>query len=323
MSSLLSNSSFFYYLNGGLMEIQKRMGSRPGAGYWQKQAQKDQAELKRRLDYYMKFQGSFEPEQYWPTLAEIDLPGKLKTYYFDLLKSSRYFPKDLQLRVHFGDNTERFEQPTLVKTRPISEPNQGNILLRFNAIRHFHFVEDRIPYEKKKNILFGRGHLSRQKPDRLAFYEKHFDHPLCDLGQINKGTTHDQWYKPKVSIGYHLEHKFVLCLEGVDVASNLKWVMSSNSIALMPVPKRESWFMEGELVAGKHFIAVADDFSDVEQQIEYYLQHPEEANQIIKNAQEYVKRFQNPAREKLLGLLVLDRYFHQSGQKESLFPELL
>ena len=83
------------------MEIQKRMGVRPGSGYWKRLSQKDQAELKRRLDYYMKFQGSFEPEIYWPTLAEIDLPGKLKTYYFHLLKSSRYFPKDLQLRIHF------------------------------------------------------------------------------------------------------------------------------------------------------------------------------------------------------------------------------
>ena len=40
------------------------------------------------------------------------------------------------------------------------------------------------------------------------------------------------------------KHKFILCIEGNDVASNLKWVMSSNSVAVMPKPKFESWFME-------------------------------------------------------------------------------
>ena len=40
----------------------------------------------------------------------------------------------------------------------------------------------------------------------------------------------------KVSIDYHLKHKFILCIEGNDVASNLKWVMSSNSVAVMPKP---------------------------------------------------------------------------------------
>ena len=54
-----------------------------------------------------------------------------------------------------------------------------------------------------------------------------------------------------------------MCVEGVDVATNLKWVMSSNSIAVMPKPKIESWFMENMLIPEKHYIEIKEDYSDV------------------------------------------------------------
>ena len=39
-----------------------------------------------------------------------------------------------------------------------------------------------------------------------------------------------------LTIREHLDYKFIMALEGNDVASNLKWVMSSNSIAVMTRP---------------------------------------------------------------------------------------
>ena len=53
----------------------------------------------------------------------------------------------------------------------------------------------------------------------------------------------------------------ILKKEGVDVATNLKWVMSSNSIAVMPRPKIESWFMENKLIPEKHYIEIKEDLS--------------------------------------------------------------
>ena len=80
----------------------------------------------------------------------------------------------------------------------------------------------------------------------------HFNNNLCDLGAINKDTPYTEWLKNKISIEDHLKYKFIMCVEGVDVATNLKWVMSSNSIAVMPKPKIESWFMESKLIPNKH-----------------------------------------------------------------------
>ena len=107
-----------------------------------------------------------------------------------------------------------------------------------------------------------------------------------------------------------------MCVEGVDVATNLKWVMSSNSIAIMPRPKIESWFMENKLIPEKHYIEIKDDYSDLESKIKYYVKKPEKCKIIIKNANQYVSQFKNKSREDLISLLVIEKYFHFTGQQE-------
>ena len=100
-----------------------------------------------------------------------------------------------------------------------------------------------------------------------------------------------------------------MSLEGNDVASNLKWVMSSNSIAVTPRLTQETWFMEGTLKPNYQYIEVKDDFSDLEERLNYYIEHPDEAEAIICHAHEYVELFRDRKREKLVSLLVLKKYF--------------
>jgi glycosyltransferase involved in cell wall biosynthesis len=111
------------------------------------------------------------------------------------------------------------------------------------------------------------------------------------------------------TIKVHLDYKFIMAIEGNDVASNLSWVMSSNSVAVMPRPTYETWFMEGRLIPNYHYIEVKPDFSDVEERLNYYIQHPEEAEEIIRNAHAYVDQFRDEERERLISLHVLDKYF--------------
>lgn len=143
----------------------------------------------------------------------------------------------------------------------------------------------------------------------------YMDHPMCDCGVVGKDEgVPDAWMTPKKTIRQHLDYKFIMALEGNDVASNLKWVMSSNSIAVMPRPTCETWFMEGKLIPNYHYIEIKPDFTDLEERLKYYIEHPEAAQQIIEHAHEYVAQFRNPRREKLISLLVLDKYFRMTGQ---------
>ena len=119
---------------------------------------------------------------------------------------------------------------------------------------------------------------------------------------------------PFMTISDQLQNKFIFSIEGNDVATNVKWSMSSNSLLVMAKPKYETWFMEGRLVPSVHYVEVKDDYSDLEEKIDYYLTHPSEAEEIINNAKQYVAQFQDASVEDWLGLKVLERYLQQSGQ---------
>jgi hypothetical protein len=134
-------------------------------------------------------------------------------------------------------------------------------------------------------------------------------HPIVDAASTNRSERHPEWQQQKLTIWDHLDYKFIMSLEGNDVASNLKWVMSSNSIAVTPRLRRETWFMEGTLIPDYHYIEVRDDFSDLEERLRYYIDHPDEAEAIIRHAHEFVSQFKNRQREQLISLLVLKKYF--------------
>ena len=95
--------------------------------------------------------------------------------------------------------------------------------------------------------------------------------------------------------------------------------MSSNSIAVMPKPKFESWLMEGKLKPNFHYILIKDDFSDLEERLNYYIKNESEAKNIIINANKYIEQFQNKKKEDLISLLILEKYFHYSSQMNSIF----
>ena len=71
--------------------------------------------------------------------------------------------------------------------------------------------------------------------------------------------------------------------------------------------------MEGTLRPNYHYIEVKDDFSDLEERLTYYIEHPEEAEAIIQHAHEYVAQFQDQERERLISLLVLQKYFEMTS----------
>lgn len=139
---------------------------------------------------------------------------------------------------------------------------------------------------------------------------------MCNIGQINRDTCdeHPELVKEYLTIPQQLEYKFVCCIEGNDVATNLKWVMASNSLAVMPRPTYETWFMEGRLIGGYHYVEIKKDYSDLIEKMEYYIRHPEEAERIIEHAHEYVRQFMNPKQEAVISLLVMQKYFYRTKQ---------
>lgn len=265
-------------------------------------------EWQERIAYYCKIAAPFFLED-GESLSEFRSRRK-NAYFFDLYPHIRAFPNEVCFKVMFGDVVTVPDQPSFVKSRPIHGDNRNSVLMKLDAVRHFMFVNDRQPFRSKRSGLTWRGrlHLDVAKERRLDFLQQFSSHQRFDIGHINGGDLYPEYRKPRMSIDEQLQFKYILSLEGVDVATNLKWIMSSNSLCFSQSLKYETWYMEGRLQPGVHFVEIADDFSDVEEKIDYYERHPEEAEQIIANANAYTKQFLDRDTEDLLAHYVIKRY---------------
>lgn len=238
-----------------------------------------------------------------------------KVYYFDLHEIMRWFNRDLRIGYIPGDVYFDSKFPAIVKSRLLGNASSNSVVLKLDKLRHFMFVKDDIPFVNKKNMVIFRGKI-RQSRMRYKFMEMYFSSNICDCGIVGKNEGFpEKWMVSKKTIREHLEYKFIMALEGNDVASNLKWVMSSNSIAVMTHPTCETWFMEGRLIPDYHYICINDDLSNLEEKVTYYINHPDKAEEIIAHAHEYVAQFFDEERERLISLMVADKYFRMTGQK--------
>ena len=276
---------------------------------------KDKEYIEQRVNYYNKLSSEVKLPASAIQLSEHKM-SKQKVYFFDTYQYTRWFNDSFQWGFCPGDVTYVPEYPSIVKSRPLIDNNENSVVMKLDKVRHFIFVNDRKAFTEKKNMAIFRGKV-KGKPSRKLFMEMYFSHPMCDLGDVSKNTNDPvEWRTEKKTINEHLDYKFIMALEGIDVASNLKWIMSSNSIAVMPKPTCETWFMEGTLIPDYHYIEIKPDFSDLERRLNYYIEHVDKSLEIIKHAHEFVEQFKDKRRENLISLLVLDKYFRVTGQKE-------
>ena len=260
---------------------------------------------KSEIDYYCKIKQPVSLEK-GIKVRDINLL-KNSGYTYDLYTILYPFREELSFNFIPGDVTTVPEYPAFVKSRPIDGKNENSVLLPLDSQRHFRFVNDRIRYADKLDGVVWRG----------AAYQEHrqrFLESCSGLSFINAGNTAVQkngnvsFAKPQMSIKEQLKYKFVLSLEGNDVATNLKWIMSSNSVCIMPRPKYETWYKEGTLIPNYHYIEVLDDYSNIKEIYEEYLKNEKECHSIIKNANNFVGEFLNYDQRLMTSRLVVSRY---------------
>lgn len=271
-----------------------------------------------RVEYYNRLTPqTHDLPQSCPTLGEQRLSTRTyqKAYFFDSYEYTRWFDTSLRWSYLFGDVITVPELPSIVKSRPIADDlsNANSVVLNLDKNRHFTFLDDTLDFEKKLDLTIFRGHINN-KQNRIDFVRKFIDNPRFDVGEMTGNPKFPySWHKPKISLYDHLRYKFIMALEGRDVASNLKWIMSSNSLAVMPRPKYETWFMEGTLKPDYHYVEVREDYADVEEKMDYYIAHPDMARRITENANRYIEQFLDSHREDLISLAVLEKYFNTVG----------
>jgi len=251
-----------------------------------------------RVRYYNRMSPGWDAAAARPIRS---IPLKHSYYYYDLKIAAKHFGADRRLRFLFGDVTEVPSEPAIVKSRPIGGDNANSIVMKLDRLRHFYLPTDERRFEDKKPWAVWRG--SAINPARARLVKRFAAHPRHDVG-----------FKPFLSVREQLAYRYVISIEGIDVATNLKWIMASQSLCMMPKPQFETWFMEGRLEPGLHYVELRDDFADLEEKVAYYNSNTEAARTIIANANRHVDQFRRPDRERLASLLVLQKYFECTGQ---------
>lgn len=265
---------------------------------------------KQRLTHYMKLTAPFSlPE---PTCTSVPL-FKKTAYSYDFWRCLGRPEPGRRFRVQFGDVREVPKVPTFVKSRPICHNNETSVLLPLEMERHFHFPTDPFHWEQKKDMAIFRG--ACHQPWRKRFLHATRNSRLVNAGDTSQSVDTTQYQKPFMRPQRQMQFKFIISLEGNDVASNLKWAMNSNSVVIMPNPKFETWFCESFLEPNVHYLKVADDLSDVDEVIEHALENRQFCQTIRENANAYCRLFLNMTRQYQLGRFVVDKYIRYACKR--------
>lgn len=261
------------------------------------------------VDYYCKINSSIS-DLPLTTINDVNLTSD-SGYSYDIYKILINFPNHLRFNFSWGDLTNTPLSPTFVKCRPIRGDNSNAILLPLNTFRHLRFIDDQIPYQKKKSMAVWRG--AAYQSHRKDFLNATKNLSFCNVADTSRDslTLNPNNY---LSLKRQLEYKIIFSIEGNDVATNLKWIMSSNSLCFSLPLVYETWFREGTLIPGKHFVEIKSDFSDLEEKFNYYISHPEDAQEIIRNAQKHVAQFRDLKSQYYLAEMVAEKYFKLTKQ---------
>ena len=112
---------------------------------------------------------------------------------------------------------------------------------------------------------------------------------------------------PRKSIRDQLGYRYIICIAGNDFPSGLYWALCSNSIVLMPEPTWQTPLDFG-LQSWKHFIPIAEDFSDLLSKIYWCRSNRAEVLEVNERAKAFCKTLHDPALRDAADQAVVSRY---------------
>ena len=223
-----------------------------------------------------------------------------------------YFIVNFPCLTNSADGYNSDGLPVLTKARIIGKKNNG-ILLKYGYNRHWAILEnfiDPVIWNNKINSVVWRGNSYSsecKKYNRQLFVDRYYKNHNVGYSGTDESVQIEKM-KGYLTIDEQLKYKYLIVIEGNDVATSLKWSLLSNSLVIMSKPIIESWLMEGLLKPYVHYVPLKDDFSDLEEILEWCKLNDNECKQISKNASEYMLQFMDKDNEMLLHNILTNVY---------------
>lgn len=255
-------------------------------------------------------------------LLNANISNKIKNgYAWPLLNIFSVLPEIYKSKLflyRIGDHNQKATTKGIIaKTRIVSD--RSVTLLNVTPYRHWGNVNkvknSDIPYNQKKNMIVWRGATTGSKKitaTRYDFVSKYFDdNQIMNVGFsliVQNMESYSDLLKDRMTLEEQLQYKFLVSLEGNDVASGLKWMLYSNSVVMMVKPAICSWAMEDQLEPFVHYLPLKDDFSNLEEIYQWAISNEDACIAIANNATKFIEKFLDLRRGILIECEVMRRY---------------
>ena len=218
-----------------------------------------------------------------------------------------------------ADGIDNHDLPAIVKVRYIDNP-KGGIIGPLEYGRHWG-LHDAKNYKglwkDKQSECIWRGaptgeQDSGEEPKDWKNTRMAFCYKWRDKFDVGITCTWDRWdsryLKPSMTVHEMLNYKYIISIPGRDKDSGINWKLASNSVVLMAPPKIESWLMEGLLEPWVHYVPLADDYSDLDKIVDWCRNNDEKCQEIVKNANNFMKQFENIEVERKIFNMIKEHY---------------
>lgn len=254
---------------------------------------------------------------------------RLQEHYKNMLKFiefSKFDEKDFEILCNPYDLSWSLHLPTLTKSRVLKNP-KNSILLPLEDLyipSHYAYIlNEDIKYEDKKDTCVWRGANSGnfftecdKRPNRkdLILKYRFNDEYNIGLSYANYKTKRNIEYDPEkyvrdiLSIKDQLKYRYIISLEGNDIATNLAWILLSNSVPIMAAPFIESWRMESQLIPFVHYVPLKNNYSDLDEKMEWCKKNQSKCKQIAYMSKIYALQFFDNEKEENICKGIIKKY---------------
>lgn len=160
-------------------------------------------------------------------------------------------------------------------------------------------------WEERKPIAYWRGCLSggyAPTPRTRTIWELHdFPHADAKLTRVYRSLMCPayqgrlifeediRFYDHERGLSDHVQHKYILIIDGNCIASAQQWVFASGSVPLMITHPDNDWWFRKYLKPMVHYVPIQYDLSDLKEKIEWLVMNDDKAKDIATNAMEFAR----------------------------------
>ena len=263
---------------------------------WQSVYLKDAANLLSHVESHIDQQGEDEEKSIILKTGDGYSPDDNKPV---VAKTRRHYEIENEAQDGEGEEGDNYN-----KYKPIVWPL--HIKYHFSGVEKLRSINQADWDDKREEVVWrgectgvGEGHTSTGA-SRLVFVEKHrfnkgkgIDVALKDrcvsISKKIQIKVDQSFYRGAIDMEKLLRYKYLLSLEGNDVATGLKWMLASNSVVFMPPPTAVSFTMECKLVPYVHYVPVKRDGSDLLSQLEWAKKNDDKCKWISEQATAYIE----------------------------------